>query len=99
MAYLARSSPRRLYLLLAAWLAAAASSWLLPAGAGLTPPTGWLVFLALQALAAGLAIAAAAAALRRRVDLSRPAFAGSFLPLLWGAGVAMWLGALLYLAS
>jgi hypothetical protein len=96
---LAPPSTRPLYVLLLVWAAVIAVSWLLPAVLGLDPAIGWLVFLALQAAATALAVAVAVAALRRRVDLSRAVFAASFLPLLWGLGVALWLGGLLYLAS
>ncbi len=96
---LSRPSARPLALLALAWAAAVAASWWLPRAAGLDPARGWLALLGLQGVAAGLAVALALAALRRRVDLSRALFAASHLPLLWALGALIWLAALLVLAS
>jgi hypothetical protein len=96
---LARPSARPVILLLAGWALAVAASWVVPAALALEPPGARLAFLAFQVVAAALAVAAAAATLRRRVDLSRRLFALGLLPALWAVGVALWVGAQLYLAS
>ncbi len=94
-----RTSPRRLWILLAAWLSLVAGSWLLPRLAGLEESSGRLLFFVVQAAAAGVGLAAALVAGRRRMDLSRWVFGLALLPLLWALGLAGRLALLLYLAS
>lgn len=97
--HLDRPSLRPLWAPLALWGLLVVLSWLVPLLAGLDAARGWLVFLAAQALALTVAVAAALAAWRHRIDLSRPLFVASLLPLAWGLGLAAWLAALLVLAS